>query len=88
MRSGQVLAAGLDVLPEEPADLDRPLIKAWTAGEEWIQDRLIITPHSAFSTPESVHDMRHKGGEVAMRYLVDGVLENCVNEAYLTHRRG
>ena len=67
------------MLPEEPANPDRPLIKAWMAGEEWLRDRLIITPHSAFSTPESVRDMRFKGGEVAMRYLVDGVLENCVN---------
>ncbi|MGI9611413.1 MAG: hypothetical protein ACR2QO_00775 [Acidimicrobiales bacterium] len=51
------------------------------------QDRLLITPHSAFSTPDSVHDMRVKGGEVALRYLRDGPLEICVNEAQLTHRR-
>ena len=84
MKSGRVRAAGLDVLPEEPANPDRPLIKAWAAGEEWLQDRLIITPHSAFSTPESVYDMRYKGGEVAMRYLVEGVLDNCVNQQYLS----
>ncbi len=83
MRSGRVAAAGLDVLPEEPPDLDRPLLKAWAADEEWLRDRLVITPHSAFSTPESEHDMRYKGGEVAMRYLVDGVLENCVNADHL-----
>ena len=87
MKSGQVRAAGLDVLPEEPPDLERPLLKAWAAGEEWLQDRLLITPHSAFSTPESVYDMRFKGGEVALRYLSEGVLENCVNEDHLSHRR-
>ena len=83
MRSGQVRAAGLDVLPEEPPDLDRPLLKAWAAGEEWLQDRLLITPHSAFSTPESVYDMRFKGGELAVRYLNGGRLDNCVNAQFL-----
>jgi len=87
LRSGSVGAAGLDVLPEEPASTDRPLIRAWVDDEEWLRDRLLITPHSAFCTPGSVTDMRRKGGEVAMRYLVDGVLENCVNEHLLTHRR-
>jgi len=79
MRREQVLAAGLDVLPQEPADPDHPLIKAWAADEEWIDHRLVITPHSAFYTPESVYDMRYKGGEIAVRYLSGGSLENCVN---------
>ena len=87
LRSGSVGGAGLDVLPEEPANTDRPLIRAWVGDEEWLRDRLLITPHSAFCTPGSVTDMRRKGGEVAMRYLVDGVLENCVNEHLLTDRR-
>lgn len=83
MKSGRVRAAGLDVLPQEPPDLEQTLLRAWADGEDWLQDRLLITPHSAFSTPESVHDMRFKGGEVAMRYLRDGMLENCINEAHL-----
>ena len=87
MRSGQVRAAGLDVLPEEPPVLDRPLLRAWADDEEWLADRLVITPHSAFSTPESVHDMRANGGQVVIRYLRDGILENCVNEPLLGSRR-
>lgn len=83
MRSGRVRAVGLDVLPQEPPNLDRPLLKAWAAGEEWLADRLLITPHSAFSTPESVFDMRSKGGWVALRYLRDNRLENCVNRELL-----
>ncbi len=83
MHSGRVRAAGLDVLPEEPPNLERPLLKAWAAGEPWLQDRLLITPHSAFSTPESVYDMRFKGGQLAMRYLTEGRLENCVNAEHL-----
>ena len=87
MRADQVQAVGVDVLPEEPADPDHPLIKAWAADEEWIDHRLLITPHSAFFTPESVYDMRYKGGEIAVTYLSTGRLQNCVNEQFLAHRR-
>ena len=83
LRADQVQAVGLDVLPVEPADPDHPLIKAWAAGEEWIDHRLLITPHSAFFTPESVYDMRFKGGEVALTYLQDGRLQNCVNADFI-----
>ena len=87
LRSGRVQAAGLDVLPEEPPDPAHPLLAAWAAEEAWIDHRLLITPHSAFFTPESVYDMRYKGGEVAMAYLIGGRLQNCVNEQYLRDRR-
>jgi lactate dehydrogenase-like 2-hydroxyacid dehydrogenase len=87
LRDGVVQAAGLDVLPEEPANPDHPLLAAWAADEPWIDHRLLMTPHSAFFTPESVHDMRYKGGEIAMAYLTDGRLQNCVNAHLLTHHR-
>lgn len=87
MRSGRVRAAGLDVLPEEPPSLDRPLVRAWANQEEWLLDRLLITPHSAFSTPESVYDMRFKPGQVALKYLSTGELDNCVNEQFLVDPR-
>ncbi|MCP5180734.1 MAG: C-terminal binding protein [Pseudomonadales bacterium] len=87
MKDGRVQAAGLDVLPEEPANAEHPLIRAWAADEPWIDHRLVLTPHSAFFTPESVHDMRYKAGEVALAYLKHGRLQNCVNEAWLTQRR-
>lgn len=87
LREGTVQAAGLDVLPVEPADPEHPLLKAWAADEPWIDHRLLLTPHSAFFTPESVYDMRFKGGEVAMAYLTRGHLQNCVNATHLTGRR-
>ncbi|MDA1074005.1 MAG: C-terminal binding protein [Proteobacteria bacterium] len=87
MKNNQVQAAGLDVLPEEPANPDHPLIKAWAADEEWIDHRLVLTPHSAFFTPESVYDMRFKPGEVALTYLSTGRLQNCVNEELIGERR-
>jgi lactate dehydrogenase-like 2-hydroxyacid dehydrogenase len=87
MRSGVVKAAGLDVLPEEPANTDHPLIRAFAAHEDWLAHRLVLTPHSAFFTPESVFDMRAKSAQVAATYLRDGRLQNCVNEALLKRRR-
>jgi lactate dehydrogenase-like 2-hydroxyacid dehydrogenase len=87
MQANHIQAAGLDVLPEEPANPDHPLIKAWAADEEWINHRLLITPHSAFFTPESVYDMRYKGGEVAVTYLGGGRLNNCVNAEWLSNPR-
>lgn len=87
LRAEQVQAVGLDVLPVEPADPEHRLIKAWAAGEEWIDHRLLITPHSAFFTPESVYDMRFKGGEVALTYLREDRLQNCVNADLLHNQR-
>ena len=83
LKNDEIQAVGLDVLPEEPADPDHPLIKAWSDDEDWVADRLLITPHSAFFTPESVYDMRYKGGEVAVTYLSEGRLQNCVNSHLL-----
>jgi len=83
MRDDKVQAAGLDVLPVEPADPDHPLIKAFSANEDWIAHRLVLTPHSAFFTPESVFDMRAKAAEVAVTFLRDGRMQNCVNGQFL-----
>jgi len=88
LRDGQVLAAGLDVLPEEPPDLERPLIAAWRAGEDWIRHRVVLTPHSAFFTPQSLRDIRRLSARTAGRYLREGRLENCVNAAQLTRSDG
>ncbi len=80
MKEDVVLAAGLDVLPEEkPMKVDRPLIQAWLANEEWIKHRLVVTPHTAYITPESILDVRRLSARTAARYLRDGRLENCVN---------
>ena len=87
MRDDTVLAAGLDVLPDEPANLNAPLIAAWHSNEEWIKHRLVVTPHSAFFTPESVRDIRAFAARTAARYLREGRLANCVNEQHLADRR-
>jgi phosphoglycerate dehydrogenase-like enzyme len=83
MKDGTVLAAGLDVLPEEPANPQRRLIAAWQKNEDWIRHRLLLTPHSAFYTPESMRDNRAFAARTAARFLRDGRLENCVNKQFL-----
>ena len=86
MKDGTVLAAGLDVLPQEPANPQARLIAAWQLNEEWIRHRLVLTPHSAFYTPESMRDNRAFASRTAARYLRDGRLENCVNKQFLVAR--
>jgi D-3-phosphoglycerate dehydrogenase/C-terminal binding protein len=81
MREGRVLGAGIDVLPNEPSDMDHPLIAAWRRGEPWIAGRLVITPHAAFYSPASMRDLRLKSVEVVHALLVEGRLTNCVNRA-------
>ena len=87
MKTGQIGGAGLDVMSEEPSNLERPLIKAWHQHEDWLADRLLITPHAAFYTPQSLYDMRTKGIPVALKYLRTGRLENCVNKEFLVNIR-
>ncbi len=86
MQDGRVLAAGLDVLPNEPANLQDPLLAAWHRGDAWLRHRLVLTPHSAFYTPESMRDIRAFSARTAARFLRDGELENCVNRAFLVKK--
>ena len=87
LKDGTVLAAGLDVLPDEPANPQSRLIAAWQRNEDWIRHRLLLTPHSAFYTPESMRDIRAFSARTAARYLRDGRLENCVNRQFLVARQ-
>lgn len=79
LRSDKLSAAGLDVLPEEPLERSHPLIAAWTARESWLEGRLLITPHAAFFTPQSLRDMRRLSTLAVVQYLREGRLRSCVN---------
>ena len=83
MREDRIAAAGLDVLPREPADPEHPLIAAWTRREPWLDGRLTLSPHAAFYSPTSIRDMRAKGMETILRTLATGDLANCVNRELL-----
>jgi C-terminal binding protein len=70
MRSGQVSAAGLDVIPvEPPVDPIPGLLRAYRERAEWQEGRLIITPHSAFHTPHAWDDIRRKSAETMVAAL-------------------
>ncbi len=79
LRSGQIGAAGLDVLPIEPPDVHHPLLKAWREREAWLEGRLVITPHAAFYTPESLADMRSLAALSVHQFLTEGTLRAPVN---------
>lgn len=72
MREGRVGAAALDVLPQEPPTPEPGLLKAWRTGESWLRGRLVLTPHAAFYSEESDHDMRVKAAQT-VREVLDGL---------------
>lgn len=87
LKSGKLAALGIDALPQEPATLEDPLVAAWHANEPWLRGRMLLNPHAAHYSPDSMLDMRRKSIETAYGYLRDGTLINCVNEGYLKKRR-
>ena len=84
LKAGTPTGAGLDVLPTEPADASHPLIKAYMAGEEWLDGRLMVTPHAPFYSPPGLLDLRSKAVATAAQRVRDGSLRNCQNLAFLT----
>ena len=74
---------GLDVLPDEPPDYNHPLIKSWKNNEEWIRDRLVLSPHAAFYSEESFFKLRKRAAEIVRKALNGKKLENVVNKKYL-----
>ena len=60
VRSGQIAGAALDVLSAEPPPVDHPLLH---------EERVWITPHSAWYSEESMEDMRTRGAEEVVRVL-------------------
>jgi lactate dehydrogenase-like 2-hydroxyacid dehydrogenase len=85
LRSGRIGAAGLDVLAQEPPDRTHALLAAWARQEPWLEGRLLITPHAAFYSPESLADMRRLSAQAVADFLRDGTLRSCVNLDALRH---
>ena len=87
LKSGKLGAVGLDVLPKEPASTGDALVAAWQQNEPWIRGRVLLNPHAAFYSPDSLGDLRRKAIETAYFYLRDGTLGNCVNAEFLKQPR-
>ncbi|MEM8664158.1 MAG: C-terminal binding protein [Pseudomonadota bacterium] len=83
LRDGRLGGAGLDVLPTEPPQYEHPLLQAFAASEPWLEGRLVITPHAAFYSPDSLRDMRRIATQTVVNFLRDGRVRSCVNEALL-----
>ena len=88
IRSGVIGGAGIDVLPIEPPNPNDEIAVAYrdlkAAG---IADRLILTPHAAWASPESRADARRLAVETAILYLAQGHLRNLVNGPFLATAR-
>jgi phosphoglycerate dehydrogenase-like enzyme len=87
LKSGQLAAVGLDVLPKEPGSPTDPLVAAWLGNEPGIRGRVLLGPHAGWFSPASFMDLRRKAIETAFFYLRDGRLANCVNAEFLKQRR-
>jgi C-terminal binding protein len=79
LKSGHIAGAGLDVLPVEPPVEPIPeLLRAYRAREEWLEGRVVITPHSAWLTPHSWLDTRRKSAETMRAALLTNNPQNII----------
>ena len=79
LRSDRLAGAGLDVLPSEPPAEPFPkLFAAYRAREPWLLGRLIVTPHSAYLTPEAHLDIRIKSAETMRAAVMSNQPQNVI----------
>lgn len=72
---------GLDVVPNEPIPAEGPvhtLLQAYRDKEEWLMGRMVVTPHSAYHSPESLMDIRVKSAETMRDVLIEGLRTNII----------
>ncbi len=69
LRSDQLAAVGLDVLPQEPPPVSG-LIGAWRTREPWLAGRCIINPHTGYFSQQAKMEMRRTVAENARRILL------------------
>jgi phosphoglycerate dehydrogenase-like enzyme len=87
LQSSQVRAFATDVLEAEPPNPHHPLLAAFARREPWLEGRMIVTPHAAFYSEESLHEVRTKACEALLRALRGEPLANCVNKPFLANPR-
>jgi D-3-phosphoglycerate dehydrogenase / 2-oxoglutarate reductase len=70
LKSGRIAGAALDVQDPEPPDLSQP---------PFDDPRVIVTPHAAFVSAESLENLRSRTARQVATRLQGGVPENVVN---------
>jgi D-3-phosphoglycerate dehydrogenase len=75
--AGQLAGAALDVQDPEPPDLSQP---------PYNDPRVIVTPHAAFVSEESLANLRTRVAKQVATRLTGGVPENVVNPQVLSGR--
>jgi len=79
LKDGHLAGAGLDVLPQEPPVEPIPkLLAAYRAREPWLEGRFVVTPHSAWLTPQSWEDTRRKSAETMRAALLTNQPQNVI----------
>jgi D-3-phosphoglycerate dehydrogenase len=61
LKEGLVSGAGLDVFEKEPPDPQNPLLK---------MENVILSPHVAFYSEESIHELKRRAAEIASTVLL------------------
>jgi D-3-phosphoglycerate dehydrogenase len=74
LNAGEIAAAGLDVLEQEPPEPDNPLLT---------MDNVIITPHAASATTRMRSETRRRNGREVALALSGKWPMSCVNPAVL-----
>ena len=74
LAAGRLAGAGLDVQDPEPPDL---------AAAPWNDPRVIVTPHAAFVSRESLENLRSRTSRQVAMYLSGERPENVVNPEVL-----
>ncbi|MCA9089845.1 MAG: C-terminal binding protein [Planctomycetaceae bacterium] len=70
LHSGRIAGVALDVFEPEPPDLNLPLYR---------HEQVIVTPHAAFVSEESVTELRERVARQVVTCLQGGTPENIVN---------
>ena len=79
IESGQLAGAGIDVFEWEKLQENDALVVAWRDPNHPAHHRVLITPHSAFYSEESLIDLRTKAAETCRKALLEQPLRNIVN---------
>ena len=74
LAEGWIAGAALDVLPQEPPAADQPLLGL---------DNIVITPHAAFMSEESIYDLEVKAATAVAKVLTGQMPESLVNPEVL-----